>query len=410
MAKGLVCFKFKKLLIFIIFFSGMLALFACQSNMGVELKSSDILNMNIQSDPKDYVLGCGDVITIKFLYNSNLNDEVTIGPDGKISLHLIDQVKAAGLTIPELDSLLTAKYYKVLGYSMETYTLGVGDTITVKFLYNSSLNDEVKIRPDGKVSLHLIDEVKAAGLTVTEFDTLLTPMYYKILGYSMETYTLGVGDIITVKLLYNNELNDEVKIRPDGKISLALIGEIKAAGLTPAQLESMLTDKYSKQLDSQEMPKVTVNVKDVKLPELTVNVKDFRLPELAVMLKESPSQVIYIGGEVAQPGMLTIRGTVKMLDAMIRVGGARNSAELNNVILIRYNGSQKPDVHSISLNKVLSGKSPDVILKPYDIVYVPKNVITELELFMQHLYRILPVSVVFSFPYNLNPKSEIEIR
>ena len=343
MAKGLVCFKFKKLLIFIIFFSGMLALFACQSNMGVELKSSDILNMNIQSDPKDYVLGCGDVITIKFLYNSNLNDEVTIGPDGKISLHLIDQVKAAGLTIPELDSLLTAKYYKVLGYSMETYTL-------------------------------------------------------------------GVGDIITVKLLYNNELNDEVKIRPDGKISLALIGEIKAAGLTPAQLESMLTDKYSKQLDSQEMPKVTVNVKDVKLPELTVNVKDFRLPELAVMLKESPSQVIYIGGEVAQPGMLTIRGTVKMLDAMIRVGGARNSAELNNVILIRYNGSQKPDVHSISLNKVLSGKSPDVILKPYDIVYVPKNVITELELFMQHLYRILPVSVVFSFPYNLNPKSEIEIR
>jgi len=410
MAKGLVCFKFKKLLIFIIFFSGMLALFACQSNMGVELKSSDILNMNIQSNPKDYVLGCGDVIALKFLYNSNLNDEVTIGPDGKISLHLIGDVRASGLTLTELDSLLTARYYEFLGYSMEKYTLGVGDTITIKFLYNSNLNDEVKIRPDGKISLHLIGEVKAAGVTLAELDTLITPKYYNILGYSMETYTLGVGDIISVKLLYNNELNDEIKIRPDGKISLALIGEIKAAGLTPAQMEFMLTDKYSKQLDSQEMPKVTVNVKISKLPELTVNVKDFRLPELAVTLKEAASQAIYIAGEVFQPGMITIRGTLRALEAMIRAGGARDTAELDSVILIRYNGTQKPDVYSISLNKVISGKSPDVILKPYDIVYVPKTFITQLDLFMQHIYRILPVSVVFSLPYNLNPKTEIEVR
>ena len=397
-------------MIFTILFTIILTFFGCQSSTGVALKPADISNMNSQSTTKDYVLQTGDVLTIKFLYNSKLNDEVTIGPDGKISLYLIDEVKAAGLTVTELDSLLTAKYYKALGYSTETYTLGVGDLITVKFLYNNILNDEVRIRPDGKISLHLIGEVKAAGLTVTELDSLITPMYYKVLGYSMDTYTLGVGDIITVKLLYNNELNDEVKIRPDGKISLALVGEIKAAGLTPGQLESILTHKYSEQLDSQEMSKVTVNVKDFNLPEVTINVTDFRPPELSVTLKESPTQVIYVGGEVAQPSMLAIRGTVKILDSVIRAGGALNSAELSNVILIRYNGSQKPDVYSISLNKVISGDFPDVTLKPYDIVYVPKTVITEIELFMQHFYRIVPVNVLFSFPYNLNPTTEIEFR
>ena len=196
-------------------------------------------------------------------------------------------------------------------------------------------------------------------------------------------YVLGIGDLIEVKFFYNEKLNDEVTIRPDGKISLQLIGDVKAAGLTPAQLRSQLTRKYSKFLE---------------LPEVTVAVKDFT------------SQKIYIGGEVARPKLIPLRGMLRTLDALIEAGGPLHTAKLHNVILIRYNGTQKPDAYSLDLGRVISGEIPDVILKPYDIIYLPKTTIAKVNLFVdQYIYRVLPIQkVLFSFPYHLNPEVEVE--
>ena len=279
-----------------------------------------------------------------------------------------------------------------LAKTPQQYTAGSGDVISIRFLYSPEMNnDEVVVSPSGNIILPLIGEVHAEGLTLLELNTILTEKYYKELGYSLDgNYTLGVGDSLSIKLLFNNELDSKVKVRPDGKISLPLIGEIDVAGKTPSQLDGLITELYYKKLGSDERP------------DITIIVQDFKVPELSISLVRSASQIVYVGGEVNQPKVVNINGPIRVLNAVMMAGGAKKSARLDSVILIRYTDSNTPTAHLLDMNQVLSGKLSDVILKPYDIVYVPQTSIASTDIFMQHIWNIIPVNFVFSFPYNLN--------
>ena len=279
-------------------------------------------------------------------------------------------------------------------YMDAEYHLGVGDVLSVKFFYDDKLNEDVTIRQDGKISLQLIGEISAAGLTPAQLEGLIGEKYSEALKSSNKSYVLGIGERIAVKFYYHDNLNEEVIIRPDGKISLQLIGEVTAAGLEPAQLKSILIEKYEKFIHSSN---IEVIVRDIKMPKVTV------------IVKEQASQKIYVGGEVAQPKLIPINGKVRILDAVIMAGGELKTAELSNVILIRYADSAQPDIYSVDLKKIISGNSPDIILKPYDIVYLPRTAIAQVELFVkQYIYNLLPSQVMFSFPYNLNPEVQVE--
>lgn len=279
------------------------------------------------------------------------------------------------------------------------YALSAGDLICLRFLYSPELNDdEIIIGPDGNISLQLIGEVHAAGLTLAELKETLTEKYYKALGYSREAYTLGIGDAISIKLLYNRDLNSDMKIRPDGRISLPLIGEIPAAGMTPAALEQFLTDKYSQKMPSDQTP------------EVTVIVQDFKVPELNVSLLASASQVVYVGGEVTHPRMINITTPMKMWNAITMAGGMNYNAKSSSVVLIRYNNTETAEAYLVDMKKVVKGKAPDIMLQAYDIIFVPKTSMASADLFMQHIWHMLPTNILFSFPYNLNPNTEVEIK
>lgn len=268
----------------------------------------------------------------------------------------------------------------------EAYVLWPGDTVAVKLLYNNELNDEVVIRPDGMISLQPIGDVKAAGLKPAQLDSVLTREFSNVL------HVLGEGDKIAIKLPNNDKFNDEVIIRPDGTISLQQVGDVKAAGITPVQLTSLLTDEYSKFLNS---PEIVVVVEDIKLPELTVLVRSFA------------SQKVYVGGEVARPGMIPISGMLRALDAVIQTGGPADTAELENVVLIRYNYSQEPEVYSLNMKKIMTGQVPDIRLQPYDVIYLPMTGIAKVSLFVkQHIHSIIPVQ--FNFVYNVNPEVTVK--
>ena len=298
-------------------------------------------------------------------------------------------------TSPKISPLQPHEIIEINGESdTKSYLIGVGDKLSIKFFFNNTLNDEVVVRPDGKISLQLVEEVQAAGLTPDKLDAVLTEKYAEAFKTSSNNYVLAVNDQIAIKSYYHEKLNDTVTVRPDGKISLLLVDEVQAAGYSPAELDVLLSEKYSAFFES---------------PDLSVNVLSFNRPDLTVIVKEFSDQQIYIGGEVTKPGIVKIKGRLRILDAIIQAAGALDSGDLSQVILIRLCPTNEPEIHSVNVQDVLRGQSPDIWLKPYDIVYVPKTSIANVEQFVRtYLWDLLPDQVAFSFLYQWN--NEVQVK
>jgi len=201
-----------------------------------------------------------------------------------------------------------------------------------------------------------------------------TPIDYKQV---QEAYVLQPGDNIDIKFYYNPELNENVTIRPDGKISLQLIDELQAAGLTPAQLDDTLTKAYSKQL---------------------------KQPAVAVILRTFEGQKIYVGGEVNTPMVLNLPGKINALQAIINAGSFKKDAKISSVIIMSRGPDNRPIARKVDLKKALNGEIPEeeYMLKPFDIVYVPKTELALADEFMTHIYSLIPKNVYVGFSYDLH--------
>jgi len=200
------------------------------------------------------------------------------------------------------------------------------------------------------------------------------PIVYK---QGQEAYLLQPGDNLDIKFYYNPELNENVTIRPDGKISLQIIDELQAAGLTPVQLDESLTRAYSSQL---------------------------KQPKIAVMVKAFGGQRIYVGGEVKLPQVLTVIGQIDALQAIFNTGGFTKDAKLSSVMIISKGKDNQPIARKVDLKKVLNGQSAgeDFTLRPFDMVYVPKTELASADEFMTHIYNFIPRNIHFGFSYELH--------
>ena len=187
-------------------------------------------------------------------------------------------------------------------------------------------------------------------------------------------YRFTPGDNMDVKFDYVPELNDTVTVRPDGYISLQRVGEIRVQGLTPAELSEQLKARYGAV---------------IKQPELTVIVRQFAV------------QRVFVGGEVTSPGMVPLHGQVTCLQAILSTGGPRMSARLSDVVLLRHVGENQAEAYKLDLNKVIAGTVADTVLRPFDVVVVPRSRIAKVGQFVDsYINALLPRSIVF--PYNLN--------
>ena len=200
-----------------------------------------------------------------------------------------------------------------------------------------------------------------------------TPAYNPV----MTEYLLQPGDNLDIKFFYNPELNENVTIRPDGRISLQLIDEVKAAGLTPAQLDDILTKQYSGQLKS---------------------------PIIAVIVKTFEGQRIYVGGEVNAPQVLTVIGTINALQAIFNAGGFTPDAQISSTVIISRGPDNKPIARIVDMGKAIRGELTDreYQLHPYDMVYVPKTTIARADQFLTHLYNFIPRNIGLGFTYELH--------
>lgn len=192
-------------------------------------------------------------------------------------------------------------------------------------------------------------------------------------------YEIHVGDELDVKFFFNPELNERVIVRPDGRISLQLVPEIVVAGLTPRGLTERLKEEYSRELSK---------------PELTVIVRTFS------------AQRIYVGGEVEKPGEMRLTGALTTLQAVAMAAGFKDTARLSEVIVIRRNPDRTPLVIPVNLKHAIDGSDvgQDVALLPYDVVYVPKSTLANVNKFVdQFLRQNIPVN--FGFAVRLDPQN-----
>jgi polysaccharide export outer membrane protein len=193
--------------------------------------------------------------------------------------------------------------------------------------------------------------------------------------YPEQEYRIQVGDQLDIKFFYNPELNEQVTVRPDGRISLQLVREIIASDLTPAQLTDLLTQKYAPNLQR---------------PEITVIVRSFG------------SQRVYVDGEVAKPGIVPLVGFVTVLQAISQAGGLKDAARRGEVIVIRHGTANKPIALTVNIEKVIDGTDmrQDIPLKPFDIVYVPKSPIANVNVWVDlYVRKNLPISISTGFGY-----------
>ncbi len=188
---------------------------------------------------------------------------------------------------------------------------------------------------------------------------------------------LSAGDIIEIKFPYADQFNETLTIRPDGKIALPLIGELRAAGKTPADLREQLIRLHSEHLQH---------------------------PDLAVIVRTLYDRKVYVGGAVNQPGLIDMPGHLTALEAIMQAGGFDLiSAKLSNVILIRYNDGNKPIAIKLDMEGAIDGEQyQPIYLEPKDIVYVPRTTIVEVGQWVnQHIYELLPIGRL-GFGYTLN--------
>jgi protein involved in polysaccharide export with SLBB domain len=187
---------------------------------------------------------------------------------------------------------------------------------------------------------------------------------------AIEEYRIQPGDQLDIKFFYNPELNELlIPVRPDGRISLQLAGEIRAAGMTPAELTRALEEKYAVEL---------------KKPEVTVIVRTFS------------GRLVFVDGEVGRAGLVNLVGPMTILQSLSQTGGFRATARRNEVILIRRDANHRPTIHTVNLEKALDGTdmSQDAFLQPFDIVYVPRSPIANAALWVdQYIRRMVPFSV-----------------
>ena len=158
-------------------------------------------------------------------------------------------------------------------------------------------------------------------------------------------YVIGAQDVLDIDVWKEAELTRSVPVRPDGKISLPLLNDVQAAGLTPTQLSEEITTELKKFITD---------------------------PQVTVIVTEINSQRVYILGEMTRPGAYPLLPGMTVLQALSSAGGFTPFANMKKIYVLRNEGG-KQEKFPFNYKDVVKGKNADqnVVLKPGDQIVVP---------------------------------------
>lgn len=192
------------------------------------------------------------------------------------------------------------------------------------------------------------------------------------------SYIIGPGDVLEIRVWRHPDLDNRSVVRPDGRISFPLIGDMPACDLTPEQLKDKIALGLSHIIND---------------PRVTVNVTSFQ------------SKKIFVLGEVYRPGVYPFEGRVNVLDAISRAQGYKeDTAVLKSVVIIRGGSTNKPQAIRVNLWNVINKAdiSQNILLEAGDIVFVPKSFIAKLDTFIEQFFtKTDPILQYYLDIYNI---------
>jgi protein involved in polysaccharide export with SLBB domain len=275
---------------------------------------------------------------------------------------------------------------------VQPYRIMRGDTLNIAFPLNPELDlKPVVVRKDGMIVLNLVGEVNAFGLTVPELQEAISKRYQDFIAKTQYGKVFKPNDYFDLKFVYNPELNIGVRIQPDGKVSLPIAGEVKAAGLTPEQLRRKLIDVYSHDVRQPDIAVLT-GTNPAAFP-MDIAAKNIFTQGnfINVGLVKSGGQWVYVAGQVTAPKAIPWEGHLTVLQAIAAAGGKTDKADLSRVVILRRGTFETPAWIQTDLASPVEGRDlkNDVALAGGDIVVVPMSGIAKLGLFVQQVLRDL---------------------
>ena len=161
----------------------------------------------------------------------------------------------------------------------------------------------------------------------------------------LEEYRIGPEDTLLVSVWKNDAISKTVPVRPDGMVSLPLVQEVRAAGLTPLELRDMLAKKLAEYIPN---------------------------PEVSVIVTEVRSFKVSVIGEVVKPARYELKSRTTVLDVLALAGGLNEFAARTRIVILRTDGKVMRRI-PFNYNKVIAvgGERDNLSLQPGDVIVVP---------------------------------------
>jgi polysaccharide export outer membrane protein len=349
----------------------------------------------IAADSDKYVIGPEDVLYIHVWKEEALTRQVPVRMDGKISLPLVDDVQAAGLTPLQLKETLTQKFKQYISNpvvsvvvteanSFKIYVSGQvknagihrlrGETTILQlmpmvggFTEGADQKKITVIRKEaGKDERFVVNYQKivsgeelGSNIVLKSGDTVIVPlerpeasklailekMPQGEVKADSDQYVIGPEDVLYIHVWKEEALTRSVPVRMDGNISLPLVHEVRAAGLTPFRLKENLTQRFKIYIEN---------------------------PIVSVTVMESNSYKVFISGEVKTPGVYRIRSETSLLQIIPMAGGFTEWANAKKILILRKEEGKEKRI-TVNYKKIVDGEDTksNVILKPGDTIIVP---------------------------------------
>lgn len=285
-----------------------------------------------------------------------------------------------------VDDQLDLVYRLTREETAQPYRLNVGDEVRIESFTDPALNRDLIIQPDGTITLRLLGQVHATGRTVAQLRDELEKRYLKY---------YKVPAITVTPLKVNTKLEDLratvdrrqglggqtqlVRVTPEGTISLPAIGSVPAQGLTLAELQYELNERYRQQVEGIEV--------------------------IPVLAQRAP-RFVYVLGEVRNPGRFEMTGPTTAIQALSMAGGWNVGAHLRHVVVFRRGDDWRLLATRLDLHGALYGKQPcpagEIWLSDSDVIIVPKHpVLTTDEfielVFTRGIYGVFPATFAINF-------------